>query len=348
MYWKYCIRRIGYGIAICAVIIFIFSAIFNTTMETTVRARIEEELQAELSKASQAGMKPEDIRKYVAERREFKYRLYHLDQPIWSRIVWRAIDTLTLNWGRSTMIRSSSGAREVWTIVAETIPRTLLLFTTAAIIDIILGLWMGLKKAQKVGGIMDKITSVMTMAVYGMPTWWLGMLILMFFAYVVKLFPSGGLHSIPPPTGIAYYIDILYHMALPVMTLVIILFWGRAFLIRNIVLGILQEDYIMAARARGIPERKVLYGHVLRTASPPIATLAILTLLISVGGNLVFEGIFSWPGLGNLYWIAIEQNDVPVLMGCLSITTILYIAGLVLLDLIYGYLDPRIKVGGKR
>jgi peptide/nickel transport system permease protein len=292
-------------------------------------------------------MKPEEIRKYITERRAFKYRLYHLDQPIWSRIVWRAIDTLTLNWGKSTFIRSSSGAREVWTIVAETIPRTLLLFTTAAIIDIILGLWMGLKKAQKVGGTMDKTTSVMTMAVYGMPTWWLGMLILMFFAYVVKLFPSGGLHSIPPPTGIAYYIDILYHMALPVMTLVVILFWGRAFLIRNIVLGILQEDYIMAARARGIPERKVLYGHVMRTASPPIATLAILTLLISVGGNLVFEGIFSWPGLGNLYWIAIEQNDVPVLMGCLSITTILYIAGLVLLDLIYGYLDPRIKVGGR-
>lgn len=348
MYWKYCIRRIGYGVAICIIIIFIFSAIFNTTMETTVRARIEEELHADLSKASQSGMKPEDVRKYITERREFKYRLYHLDQPIWSRIVWRAIDTLTFNWGTSTFIRSSSGERAVWTIVAETIPRTLLLFTTAAIIDIILGLWMGLKKAQKVGGTMDKTTSIMTMAVYGMPTWWLGMLILMFFAYVVKLFPSGGLHSVPPPTGIAYYIDILYHMALPVMTLVVILFWGRAFLIRNIVLGILQEDYIMAARARGIPERKVLYGHVMRTASPPIATLAILTLLISVGGNLVFEGIFSWPGLGNLYWIAIEQNDVPVLMGCLSITTILYIAGLVLLDLTYGYLDPRIKVGGKR
>jgi peptide/nickel transport system permease protein len=76
--------------------------------------------------------------------------------------------------------------------------------------------------------------------------------------------------------------------------------------------------------------------------------MAVLSLLASVGGNLVFEGIFSWPGLGNLYWISIEQNDIPVLMGCLSITTALYISGLVLLDLIYGYLDPRIKVGGKR
>jgi len=347
MYWKYCVRRISYGVAICTVIIFIFSAIFNTTMETTVRARIEEEIHADLSKTSQARMKPEEIRKYIAERREFKYHLYHLDKPIWSRIVWRTIDTLTLNWGKSTFMKSSAGERNVWTIVAETIPRTLLLFTTAVAIDIILGLWIGLKKAQKVGGTMDKATSVATMTVYGMPTWWLGMLILMFFAYVVKLFPSGGLHSMPPPTGFAYYLDILYHMALPVLTLVVIGFWGRAFLTRNIVLGILQEDYIMAARARGIPERKVLYGHVLRTASPPLATMAVLSLLASVGGNLVFEGIFSWPGLGNLYWIAIEQNDVPVLMGCLSITTAIYILGLVMLDLIYGYLDPRIKVGGK-
>jgi peptide/nickel transport system permease protein len=76
--------------------------------------------------------------------------------------------------------------------------------------------------------------------------------------------------------------------------------------------------------------------------------MALLSLLASVGGNIIFEGIFSWPGLGNLYWIAIEQNDIPVLMGNLFITTALYIGGLVILDLIYGFLDPRIKVGGKQ
>jgi len=346
MYWKYCLRRIGYGLAIYIVIVFIFSALFNTTTERTVRAQIEEEIHAELSKRK--NMKPEELQNYIAERRTFKYRLYKLDKPLWNRILLRAIDTLTLNLGKSTIIRSSTGDRNVWTIIAESIPRTILLFTTAVAIDIILGLWIGIKKAQKAGGIMDKATSVGTMIVYGMPSWWVGMLIIMFFAYIVRLFPSGGLHSTPPPTGFAYYIDMLYHMALPVLTLVVIGFWGRAFLTRNIALGILQEDYIMAARARGIPERKVLYGHAMRTAAPPIMTMAILSLLASVGGNIIFEGIFSWPGLGNLYWIAIEQNDIPVLMGCLSITTALYIMGLVLLDLIYGYLDPRIKVGGKQ
>jgi peptide/nickel transport system permease protein len=245
-------------------------------------------------------------------------------------------------------MRSSSGEADVWTIIAECLPRTVLLFTTAIFINIILGLWLGLKKAQRAGGLMDKTTSIGTMIVYGMPSWWLGMLVIMFFAYTIKIFPSGGLHSIPPPTGFAYYMDLLYHMTLPVLTLVLIGFWGSAFLIRNIVLGILQEDYIMAAWTRGIPERKVLYGHAMRTAAPPIVTMALLSLLASVGGNIIFEGIFSWPGLGNLYWIAIEQNDIPVLMGNLFITTALYIGGLVVLDLIYGFLDPRIKVGGKQ
>ena len=174
------------------------------------------------------------------------------------------------------------------------------------------------------------------------------MLMIMAFAYFFKFFPSGGLHSTPPPDGTwANMIDVLHHLVLPVITLVVIGFWGRAFLTRNIVLSTLQEDYIMSARARGIPERKVLYGHALRSAAPPIVTMGMLALIISVSGNIIFEGIFNWPGMGNLYWISVQQNDIPVLMGTLSLTIGLYITGLAILDLIYGFLDPRIKVGGK-
>ncbi|MCD6239727.1 MAG: ABC transporter permease [Thermotoga sp.] len=346
MYWRYCVKRILYGIMIYVILIFIFSTLFNAKMEETASAQIEEEIHAEVMNLNR--MKPEELIHYIAQRRKYKEHIYHLDKPIQERILWRAFDTLTFNFGKSTIIKSSAGERDVWTIVAECVPRTILLFSVAIAIDVILGLLLGLKKAQKAGGMMDKGTSVATMVVYGMPSWWLGMLMIMFFSYTVRIFPSGGLHSAPPPTGIAYYADILHHMGLPVLTLVIIGFWGRAYLTRNIVLSTLQEDYIMSARARGIPERKVLYGHTMRTAAPPIVTMALLALLASVGGNIVFEGIFSWPGMGNLYWIALEQNDVPVLIGNLSVTTALYIGGLVTLDLIYGWLDPRIKVGGRR
>ncbi len=347
MYWRYVLKRIGYGILTFTAIIFIYSALFNTTMERTVFARIEEEIRSESTVMTSPNMSAEEIRKFMNERRVYKYNQYHLDQPLLSRVVLRAVDTLFFKFGKSTHIKSSAGGNDVWEIVTEVIPRTLLIFTTAIIADILLGIWIGIKKARKAGGFIDKSTSLATMVVYGMPSWWLGMLIIMFFAYGLKIFPSGGLHSTPPPEGFMYFLDMLYHMVLPVLTLVIIGFWGRAFLMRNIILGILQEDYIMAARARGLPERRVLFGHALRSAAPPITTMAMLSLLASVGGNIIFEGIFSWPGLGNLYWVAIEQNDVPVLMGCLFVTTGLYVMGLVLLDLIYGWLDPRIKTGGK-
>jgi peptide/nickel transport system permease protein len=347
MYWKYCVKRIINGAIIFVVIIFLFSFIFNKTMEETIRGQIEEEIHAELMSLTQP-LKPEQLQKYMAERKTFKYHLYHLDESTSKRVIWRTINTITFNFGKSTIIKSSSGERDVWTIIAECIPCTILLFTVAILIDVILGLWLGLKKAQNAGKLLDKSTSIITMIVYGMPSWWLGMLMIMLFAYTIKIFPSGGLHSIPPPSGITYYLDILYHMALPVLTLIIIGFWGRAYLTRNIVLGVLQEDFIMSARARGIPERKVLYGHTLRTSAPPIVTMALLALLASAGGNIIFEGIFSWPGMGNLYWIALEQNDVPVLVANLAVTTILYIGGLVLLDLVYGWLDPRIKVGGRK
>ncbi|HPE68717.1 MAG TPA: ABC transporter permease [Thermotogota bacterium] len=348
MFWKYALKRILNGIFIYIILIFIFSALFNVTMERTARALVEEQIQSDLMALRGSQMTPEQTRRFIEERRERYIQRYHLDKPVAERVLRRAWDTLSFDYGKSTFIKNSAGERDVTKIVFDAVPKTLLLFGTAIIIDILLGLVLGIKKAQRPGKMLDKSTSVTTMVVFGLPSWWLGMLMIMFFAYTVKIFPSGGLISTPPPeAGFAAFWDKLYHLLLPVITLVVLGFWGRAFLTRNIVLGILQEDYVMSARARGIPERKVLYGHAMRTAAPPIVTMALLALLASVSGNIVFEGIFSWPGMGNLYWTAIQQNDVPVLMGNLSMTTGLYISGLVILDLIYGFLDPRIKVGGK-
>lgn len=347
MYWKYALKRLLNAAVIYIILIFIFSALFNVQMEQTVYAQIDEMVKQETMQLKD--MKPDEIREWAAQRKEHYYSRYNLDKPVMERILIRAKNALVFDYGNSSLIKSSSGSRDVRTIVTETIPRTLLLFMTATIIDILLGFWLGIKKAQKPGKALDKTTSVVTMVVYGMPSWWLGMLMIMGFAYIFKIFPSGGLTSTPPPPTGSWtaFVDSLYHLILPVITLVVIGFWGRAFLTRNIVLSTLQEDYIMSARARGVPERKVLYGHALRSAAPPIVTMGLLALIVSFSGNILFEGIFSWPGMGNLYWVAVQQNDIPVLMGNLSLTTGLYITGLAILDLIYGFLDPRIKVGGK-
>lgn len=348
MYGRYAVKRIIYGIITYMVVIFIFSALFNTVMETTIKSLLEERIQAEFMARDLSNYSAEEIDKLKSQRRNELYRMYHLFDPLPVRIFWRAYNTITFNFGQSTHITSSSGERDVKLIIAEAIPRTALLFTVSMVINVLIGIFLGIKKAQKPGGMLDQSTSILTMVVYGMPSWWLAMILIMLLVYVIPIFPSGGFHSTPPPEGFfKSIIDLLYHMALPVLTLVLLRAWGGTYLIRNIVLGTLQEDYIMSARARGIPENKVLYGHTLRSAAPPIVTMAVMSLLISFSGGIIFEGIFSWPGMGNLYWIALQQYDIPVLMGNLAVTTLLYMSGLVALDLIYGFLDPRIKVGGK-
>lgn len=347
MYGRYAVKRIIYAIITYMVIILIFSALFNSFVETTIRSQIGERIQSEFMARDLTNYSPEEIVELKEKRREKLYQMYHLDDPIMMRIFWRAYDTITFQFGKSTNMTSSSGERDVRIIVGEAIPRTMLLFTITSFINILIGVFLGIKKAQKPGKLLDQSTSITTMVVYGMPSWWLAMIMIMFFVYIISIFPSGGMHSTPPPEGFKYYLDLLYHMTLPVLTIVLIRSWGSSYLIRNIVLGTLQEDYIMSARARGLPEKNVLYGHTLRSAAPPIVTMAIMSLLISFQGAIIFEGIFSWPGMGKLYWVAIQQNDIPVLMGNLAVTTLLYMSGLVFLDLIYGFLDPRIKVGGK-
>lgn len=348
MNWKYIARRIGYLLFTYVVIIFIYSALFNTVMENTLHSQISEQIKGEILAKSKGGkFSVEEMEQYKVARMNDLYERYHLNDPVISRIFWRAYRTVSFEWGDSITMKAKNGGRKVVDIVFDAVPNTLLLFTTATLINVVLGIFLGLKKAQKPGKFLDQSTSIFTMVVFGMPSWWLAMVLIMTFVYIIPLFPSNGIHSVPPPTGIMYYIDILHHLALPLLTILAIGFWGTAYITRNIVLGTLQEDYIMSSRARGLPESKVLFGHTLRSAAPPIATMSILGLLTSISGNLVFEAIFSWPGMGNLYWTAVQSNDMPVLMGNLATTTILYLAGLFILDVLYGFLDPRIKVGGK-
>lgn len=345
MFTYFVIKRILKGIIMFIILMFMSSAIFNTVSERTLKAQIEENINGEVRGLS--SMRTEDVDNFIKERRAYYYDIYWLNRSRGERIFLRAINTITFQFGKSSIMTDSNGNRDVIKIIGEALPRSIILFTTAAVMQIIIGLAVGLIKARKAGKLFDRTTSVFTMIVYGMPTWWLSMLLIMIFVYKFKLFPSGGVHSIPTPEGIMYYLDMLWHMALPLITLILIGFWGISFVVRNIVLNILQEDYIMTAKARGISEKSILFGHTLRSAAPPIVTITLLGLLGSIAGSIIFEGIFSWTGLGNLYWISVQQNDIPVLMGNLAITTALYQLGLVILDISYGFLDPRIKVGGK-
>ncbi|MCE5257203.1 MAG: ABC transporter permease, partial [Spirochaetaceae bacterium] len=232
MYKWFAIKRVLKGVFTYAIIILVLSVLFNTVTDRTVRSDIEEQVRAESSRLK--NMQPAALQRFQEQRRQELIKLYRLDRPLTERIIYRAWNTLTFNFGKSTIIKSSRGEREVLAIVGEALPRTLLLFSTAALIEIIVGIILGLKKAQKPGGSMDRITSVITMIVYGMPTFWVAMILIMLFVYQLKIFPSAGMHTVPPPGGIMYFIDLLWHMALPLLTLVLIGFWGVAYYVRNI------------------------------------------------------------------------------------------------------------------
>lgn len=343
MNWRYVVRRVLAGLLMYVVIIFIFSCLFNAKLEVTARVDIEDRISQ--AKMGLRNMNETQIANFEETMRANLYEIYHLNEPPFQRIIWRTIDTLTFNYGRAMSMRSSSQSQEVRDIIFEALPNSILLFTTNMVISFTIGLFIGLKNAQNPGGIVDRATSIGALVSMGLPSWWLAMVFIMIFCYALGIFPSGGIHSVPIPTGIYYYLDILYHMALPLITLVVIGFWSNAYIVRNLAVSTLQEDFVTSARARGLPERRVLYGHTLRTISPAVVTMGLLGLLTSIGGNLIFEGIFSWPGLGRVYWVALQQNDIPVLVADLSITTGVFILGVITLDLIYGFLDPRIRAG---
>jgi len=342
---KYLIFRTFQALVTLGIVILILSSLFNSMSEEQLQTRVRQQVTAQIRNNPNLQQLSENELNEWRENEISKLRdRWGLDQPVWQRIFVDAWDRMRLNFGQSYIITGPGGSRQVMDIIMARLPRTMLLFTTAAVIYVLLGLVVGLKAAQVAGGKLDKFLSIFGMTSSSMPMWWLGMLAILIFAYQLGWFPSTAL-PLPQTTGFSYYIGVLYRIALPLATIVFNLFGARAWVTRNIVTDVLQDDYIMAARAKGVPERKVIYGHTLRTAAPPVVTSALLTLLMSIGGAMITEVVFNWPGLGLLTTVAIMQNDIPVVMGVMFITSAIYIFGYLIADLLYGLLDPRVEVG---
>lgn len=345
---RYFVVRTLQALLTLGIVILLMSTIFNSMSEQQLETRINEEIRNEIQNNPELQqLSGEALEEWREEQTQIYRERYDLNEPTYMRVLKNARDTLTLDFGRSFIITAPGGSTKVSDIIMARLPRTILLFTTAAVIYVLLGLIVGLKAAQVAGGKLDKFLSIFGMTSSSMPMWWLGMLAILIFAYQLGWFPSTGL-PFPQTTGLDYYLGVLYRMALPLGTIVFNLFGARAWATRNIVTDVLQDDYIMAARAKGVPERKVIYGHTLKTAAPPVVTSALLALLMSIGGAMITEVVFNWPGIGYLLRTAIMQNDTPVVMGVIFITTFMYIFGYLLADLIYGLLDPRVEVGASK
>lgn len=334
------------ALVVIVIVVFILSALFSTLAEKQLETHVKDQIRAEMQNLEPGINQTAWREDRIATLRD----QYNLDEPTYIRIFYSAVDTLMLDFGTSHSIQAPGGGSQVSDIIMSRLPRTVLLFTTAAVIYIILGLIVGLKAAQVAGSKLDKFISLFGMAASSIPMWWLGMLVIQLFGFELGWFPPSAF-PFPIKSEVGwdgYIVGVLKRMAMPLFTIVFVYFGARAWATRNIVTGVLQDDYIMAARAKGVPERKVIYGHTLKSAAPPIVTSAILAFLLSIGGAMITEIIFGWPGMGRLMWTAIQRDDVPVLMGVAFITVFLYVVGYLIADLIYGLLDPRVEVGAER
>lgn len=308
-------------------------------------AYVNEELRAVRQSLSQRIKDPVELEKALEQVRLELEKSYGLDRPWYERIPSLILRVLTLDLGYSRTITSFAGSRKVADIIVERLPYSILLVTSAVVISAVIGINFGLRAASRRGSLFDKLVSYTAAASYGLPSWWTGLILLLVFYFYLRLLPPGGIMSTPPPTEpLAKVLDVLWHAVLPLMTLVTVIVGGWAYVTRTIVLNITQEDFVTVAKAKGLPENLLRRRYILRPAAPPIATNIVFAIAGSLGGAILTETVFNWPGMGRLYYDAITAFDEGLVVALTFIYTIIYITARFIIEVLVTVLDPRVRV----
>ncbi len=280
------------------------------------------------------------------EARQSLLEMWGLNKPLYEQFF-----TYLYNLFSGRLGISFVSQRYVADELMERLPNTILLMGSSTIITIALGIIIGVYAGSKRGTKKDVAAVTFGLITQGLPVFFLGLLMLLTFAYYLPLitnglinFPVAGTVSRPPPTNpVDYIIDVLWHLTLPMLTLVIIGFGGYTLIVRNLMIDVLAQDHIQMAKAKGLDPNTILYHHGLRSILPPISTMVGLSLAGIIGGAVITETIFSWHGVGRYLYEGILQNDYPVMQGTFFLLSVVTIFANLVVDLIYGLLDPRIR-----
>ncbi len=343
-------------IAILAVTYSIMAPIADRALIEMWREQLRMRLMSDPKLVRQITQAGKTIDQWVEEQLQVLIKRKGLDKPWYLRLPGFILRCLRFELGKSYQVRSFMGTQDIATIIFERVPFSVLLFTTSSAIMAALGVLFGIRCASSPGRKLD--TAFMLHALVGgsLPQWWVGMLLILFLVYMIPLFPPPrdivATIAHPPPIVnvtqfLHYVVRVAYCMTLPLLTVILVNLGGWVYIIRNIVLTTLTEDFVFVARAKGVPERDVLYKHVLRASAPPIITMILLSLTGSIfGGAIITETVFMWPGMGLLYWDAIANNDTPLVLGLTYVSSLIYLITILILDILYGILDPRVRVTG--
>ncbi len=268
-------------------------------------------------------------------------KIYGLDRPfiaqywVWLKRVAKA------DFGRSFVDGENVSAK-----IAHAAPITLWINLLSLFVVCLAGIWIGVIGAAHEGKRLDHTLTILSLAGFSAPTFWLALLAMSFFGVQLRILPVSGLVSVffDQMSLWEKTLDLARHLVLPVLVSSVTGIAGISRLTRSGMIETLKEDFIRTARAKGLPERQVFYGHALKNAILPVVTILGLSVPGLLGGSVIFESIFSIPGMGRLFFNSVFARDYPVIMGILVLGAFLTLIGNLLADLAYGLLDPRIRL----
>ena len=279
--------------------------------------------------------------KYSETARDKFVKMYNLDQPIYKQYLIWLKKFATLDFGDSF----SSDGRKVIDKIGDRLPITLGLNIISMILIFLIALPLGVLSAYYRNSVFDKTVTIIVFVGFAIPMFWLALMCMYFFGIVLGWLPISGLtsYNFDSLSTLAKLSDIIKHITLPIA---ITVFGGIASISRfgrTSTLEVLGQDYIMSARARGIGEKTILFRYALKNAMLPIVTILGLSIPGLIGSSVIFESVFSIPGMGQLFYQSVMMRDYPTVMGILVIGSLLTLVGNLIADIAYAYIDPRIR-----
>lgn len=275
---------------------------------------------------------PEEIEKLRAD--------YGIDKPILGQFADYAGDTVRLDLGISQRSRLPV-AEEIW----AALPWTLLLVGTGTLLATLLGAWLGVFAATRRGQKADTRSLNFSLFTYSAPEYWIGILLILVFAVWIPVLPAG--QQVTPgvefSSWFAEALDVAEHLILPATAMTLMLLGQYMLIMRSSMVDVLTEDFITVKRAIGLPWHRVIRSHAVPNALLPLVTLSAIQFGLVAGGAITIETIFSWPGLGELSYNAINDKDFPVLQGTFLVFSVGVIVANLIADCLYFYLDPRVR-----
>ncbi|RLG86467.1 MAG: ABC transporter permease [Thermoprotei archaeon] len=276
------------------------------------------------------------------ELREALIKEFGLDKPLWVQYV---------AFLKEFFLRGNIGIsfyylKPVSEVIMQALPWTVALVTTSVVLSALFGITLGALAAYKRGSKLEAGMFNTFMFIRSMPSFWLGLVLLIVFGYYLRVAPLYGAYTYGATyrSTLDFIADVMWHLWLPMTTLVLLGTSVYFILSRNSVVDVLTEDFVMVAKAKGLSDKEVLFRHALRPASLPVLTYLALDLGYSIGGALLVEVVFSLPGVGKLMYEAVYMTDYPLLLGIVIYVSALTLTLITIAEILYAFIDPRVKL----